>query len=170
MFKLLLLFILVGPGPIYSLSFTSSQGKVVHLSDYQGKKILIVNTASGSAKANQYLKLELLYQKYKDSLVVIVFPSNDFGHEPDNDSVIAQKLISRYNIHFLVGSRTSVSGIGQHSVFKWLTNSEMNGRDANPVGNDFYKFLIDEDGNWLGVYSDDVDPMSPELQNAIKPS
>lgn len=169
MLKLLFLCLLAGPGPIYSLSFTSSRGELIHFSDFKGKKILIVNTAGSSARAGQYARLEELYQKYKDSLVIIAFPSNDFGHEPDSDSTIVQKLSTRYSIHFLVAARTSVAGAGQHTVFKWLTNAELNGRDGNPVGNDFYKFLIDADGNWMGVFSDEVDPLGPEIINAIKP-
>lgn len=163
-----MLFYLSGPGPIYTLSFTDAQGNLVHFSDFKGKKILLVNAANGSPRASQYAGLERLYQQYKDSLVIIAFPSNDFGHEPGSDSEIRQAVAGRFGIHFLLASKTSVTGTGQHAVFEWLTTAELNGRASNPVGNDFYKFLIDSSGNWMGVFSDDVDPMSAEMQNAIR--
>ncbi|GGA87925.1 glutathione peroxidase [Puia dinghuensis] len=168
MLKLLFYFLLAGPGPIYSLSFTDAQGHLVQLSAFKGKKILLVNTASGSSRASQYASLEKLYELYKDSLVIIAFPSNDFGHEPATGAVISQNVVSQYNIQFIMAANISVTGATTHPVFQWLTSAALNGLDSNPVGNDFYKFLVDSAGNWKGVFSDEVDPMSAEMQNAIK--
>jgi glutathione peroxidase len=168
MLKLLFYFLLAGPGPIYSLSFTDSQGNLVRLSSFKGKKILLVNTATGSSRAGQYSGLEQLYQNYKDSLVIIAFPSNDFGHESGADSVIRQAVTGRFGIHYILAGKAAVSGVRQPPIFQWLTDSTLNGRASNPVGNDFFKFLVDGSGNWVGVFSDQVDPLSPELVNAIK--
>jgi len=159
---------LAGPGPIYSLSFADSQGNLVRLDSFKGKKILLVNTAIGSSRASQFAGLEQLYQQFKDSLVIIAFPSNDFGHESGADSVIRQAVSSRFGIHYILAGKAAVSGARQHAVFQWLTDSTLNGRASNPVGNDFFKFLIDGSGNWMGVFSDQVDPLSSELINAIK--
>jgi glutathione peroxidase len=163
-----MLFLLSGPGPIHSLSFQDSQGHTVQLSDFRGKKILFVNTASGSSSAAQYARLEQLYQQFKDSLVIVAFPSNDFGHEEGSDSAIRQWVGGTYSIHFILASKTKVSGAGQNEVYRWLTQSALNGTDSNPVGNDFYKFLIDEKGFWMGVFSDQVDPLSPQMLDAIR--
>ena len=168
MIKLLLMLLLTYPGPIYSLSFYDSQGNLMHFSDFAGKKILLVNTATASSRAGQYASLEQLYEMYKDSLVVIAFPSDDFGHEKGNDSTIRQAVIGQCAIHFILASKISVSGDGQDAVYQWLTQAALNGRASNAVKNDFYKFLIDGAGNWMGVFSDDVDPMSQQIQDAIK--
>ena len=168
MFKLLLMLLLTGPGPIYSLTFQDSQGNLVHFSDFRGKKILLVNTATGSSRAGQYASLERLYEMYKDSLVIIAFPSDDFGREKGNDSTIRQAVTGQYAIQFILASKVSVSGDAQHAVYQWLTHAALNSRASNAVKNDFYKFLIDGSGNWMGVFSDDVDPMSQVMQDAIK--
>lgn len=167
MLKFLIFLLFTGPGSIYSLSFYDSEGSLIHMSDFQGKKILLINTATGSSRASQFDGLEQLYQQYKDSLVIIAFPSNDFGHEPGTDSAIRQ-AVNKYGIHFILAAKSSVKDSAQNAVYQWLTSAQLNGRASNAAGNDFYKFLIDGSGNWMGVFSDDVDPLSPEIQNAIK--
>jgi len=167
MLKLFMLLLLTGPAPIYSLSFRNAQGQSIPFSNFRGKKILLVNTATGSGKAAQFARLEQLYQQYKDKLVIIAFPSNDFGNEAGADSLIDRLVQNRYNIHFVLASKIVVTGAKLDSVYQWLTNAGFNGRASNKVGSDFYKFLIDESGNWTGVFSDAVDPMDPKLQNAI---
>src|SRR5579864_9552230 len=101
MLNLLFYFLLASPTSIYSLSFTDAQGHLVQLSAFKGKKILLVNTASASSRVSQYASLEKLYELYKDSLVIIAFPSNDFGHEPAATPVIGQQVISQYGIQFI---------------------------------------------------------------------
>src|SRR5580698_5811755 len=101
---------------IYQLSFKDNQGNVVNLSAFRGKKILIVNTASQSKYASQYSSLEQLYEKYQDSLMIIAFPSNDFGKEPGNDSAIAG-YVAQYNIQFTLAAKSSVSGANIDSVY-----------------------------------------------------
>jgi glutathione peroxidase len=168
MFKILLLTILATPPSIYSLSFMDNQGHIIPFSRFQGKKILLVNTASGSSRTRQYASLERLYQQYKDSLVIIAFPSNDFGHEAGSDSTIRQGVTSQFNIHFILAAKISVTGGARDPLYQWLTHSTLNGIKDNEVGGDFYKFLIDQSGHWIGVFSDMVDPMSDEMLNGIK--
>src|SRR5215510_1983831 len=86
------------PHDIYSLSATDIYGDSINFSAYSGKKVLIVNTASASQYAYQYGQLEELYQSYKDSLVIITFPSNDFGNEPYDESNIIDFARSNYNV------------------------------------------------------------------------
>jgi glutathione peroxidase len=168
MFKILLLTFLATPPSIYSLSFRDSQGHVIPFNSFQGKKILLVNTASGSSRTGQYASLERLYQQYKDSLVIIAFPSNDFGHEAGSDSAIWQGVSRQFNIHFILAAKISVTGGARDPVYQWLTHSTLNGMKDNEVGDDFYKFLVDQSGHWIGVFSSMVDPMSNEMLNGIK--
>lgn len=169
MIKLLLLALIMGPVSIYSLSFRDTNGHLIHLSDFRGKKILFVNTASSGPYVKQYASLEQLYQQNKDSLVIIAFPSNDFGNEPDSSNQhIQTSVYGQFNIHFILASRISVRGSGQDSLYQWLTNSDKNGVKTNDAQSDFYKYLVDGSGNWIGVFSGMVDPMSKEMLDAIK--
>jgi len=159
---------LAAPPSIYSLSFTDFQGNRIPFSSFQGKKILLVNVASGSPQVGQLAELETLYQQNKDSVIIIAFPCNDFGHEADTDSAIRQIAFTQYNIHFILASRIAVRGNVRDGVYQWLTDRTLNGVATNEVGADFYKFLIDNSGHWMGVFSERVDPMSQTMKNAIK--
>lgn len=152
---------------IYSYQIRTASDSVINLSSWSDKKILFVNTATNSPNAGQFAALEQLYQQYKDSLVIVAIPSNDFGNEPSTDSTMQTVIGNSYNIHFIVASKTSVSGDNQCPLYQWLTHSSLNGVVDNPVGNDFFKFLIDRSGHLAGVYSNIVDPMSDEMTNAL---
>src|SRR5436305_972758 len=108
---------------IYNFSVVDHTGNTINLNQFSGKKILFVNTASGGQYAEQYSSLETLYQKYKDSLVIIATPSNSFGHETGN----IQQIINQYNIHFIVTDTQSVIGNNQAPIYEWLTQVIKNG-------------------------------------------
>jgi glutathione peroxidase len=153
---------------IYDFSLPSAQGvEPIHLSDYQGKKILIVNTASSSEQANQYTQLEELYEKYSDSLVVIAVPSNSFGNEQGSDSAIYNHLVDTYGVTFPVAGQTEVAGDSTCQLYQWLTQKALNGAIDTKVKTDFQKFLVDSDGQLIGVFAASVDPMSSDIQDAI---
>ncbi len=152
---------------IYSLHFTNSDGIDVSFSDFKHKKILMVNTATGSKYNGQFAKLEQLYEKYKDSLVIIVFPSNDFGKEPKSDREIKNFLVVNHHIKFIVASKISLTGSQIAPIYDWLANASLNGVMDNPVPGDFCKYLIDSNGNLVGAFSGIVDPLSDDIQNAI---
>ena len=153
---------------IYDYQVTGTDGSAINLNDFQGKKILFVNTASNSKYADQYTNLEQLYQKFKDSLVIIAIPSNDFGNEPlDNDS-IKSFVMNTYNIHYTLAAKTSVAGDSIAPVYKWLTDISLNHIFNNPVHGDFYKFLVDENGNIIGLFNGSTDPMDINIQNLIQ--
>ena len=153
---------------IYDFSLPSAQGgEPIHLSDYQGKKILLVNTASNSDKATQYTQLEELYQKYSDSLIVIAVPSNSFGNEQGSDSAIYNHVVNAYGITFPVAGQMEVAGDSTCELYQWLTQRSLNGAINTQIKTDFQKFLIDSDGQIIGVFAPSVDPMSDDVQNAI---
>lgn len=153
---------------IYSFSVRTSDGQTIFLSQYQGKKILIVNTASGSSYASQLGSLESLRQRYGDSLVILAFPSNDFGHEPLVDSAISQTLHDQYSAGYIICAKGSVVGTNSIPLFQWLGDAAQNGSVNNPVPSDFFKCLIDENGNIRGLFSAPVDPMDSVITSAIE--
>ena len=151
----------------YSLSFQNVDGEVVNMNNFQGKKVLIVNIATGSDKIDQLGGLQLLQQQFTDSLVVIVFPSNSFGHETRNNSEIKQFCQSNYNSTFIIASKSSVIGSGIHPVFEWLSKKSENGEMNAPAGADFQKFLIDKDGMLMGVFSSKISPTDSSIIQAV---
>lgn len=154
----------------YTLSFQDCDGNIINMNNYQGKKVLIVNIATGSEKVSQLTGLQQLQQQYNDSLVVIVFPSNSFGHESRNDSEVKQFCQSGFNSTFIIAAKSPVTGGGINNVFNWLAHHSQNGEMNAPAGGDFQKFLVDRDGMLIGVFSPKVSPLDDELVQAITTS
>ncbi|HEV2481496.1 MAG TPA: glutathione peroxidase [Puia sp.] len=155
-------------GDIYQFSVTGIDGKVIHFSDFKGKHMLLVNIASGSPYANQIPHLEQLYEQLKDSLVVIAFPSNDFGNEPADDATLKNLLSSQYNVRFLIAAKGPVSGTGQPGLFNWLANGSLNGTMSHPVQADFQKYLINANGQVVAFFMPFVDPMDQMVQDQVR--
>lgn len=172
MYKLIFLslFVFGVASSIYDLPLTDYNGQSINLQDFRGKKILFVNTASASDYSGQFASLEQLYETYKDSLVIIAVPSNSFGNDTAAIADIQTMITTQYNSHFLVASKSEVRGDSISPVFQWLTQKQNNGALDVAIRNDFYKFLVDQSGNLVGVYDPTVDPMSQTLQNAISTS
>lgn len=169
MLKLLTFFLLfqlkVFTPIFYDIPVKAIDGTEINLADFKGKKILVVNIATGSEYANQIQKLETLYQANSENLVIIACPSNGFGNEPLTNQEIETSLIQENAIHYLITEKMNVSPSEHISpLFSWLTISNENGEMSNPVNKDFMKFLIDEEGNLIGVMDSNVDPLDPNLQ------
>jgi glutathione peroxidase len=158
----------IGMMGIYGLSLPDGNGNTIDLSNFKGKKILLVNIATSGKYANQLATLEQLFQTYKDSLVVIAVPSNSFENERKSDSEISQYLRNQFHVHFIVAGKVSVSGDDQSPVFRWLTHSVENGVMDNTINGDFWKFLIDENGKLVGAFVSSVDPMNDAIQSAVQ--
>ncbi len=152
---------------LYDISINDINGNNINLGQFQGKKILFVNTASASIYTRQYNSLERLYQKYKDSLVIIAIPSNSFGNETGSNAQIKQFIENTYHAHYIITEKSNVSGINMIPLFNWLTVFEQNSMMTNSVNDDFYKFLVDKTGRLVGAFVSSVDPMSNEMQQAI---
>lgn len=152
----------------YELSFTDIYGKTVKLSDFKGKKILIVNTASKCGYTPQYEGLQKLYQDYSDKLVVIGFPANDFmGQEPGTNEEIEQFCKTNYNVTFPMSEKISVKNPDMHPVYRWLTDKNKNGWNTEEPKWNFHKYLIDEKGELIKVFPSGVKPMSEEITSLL---
>ena len=145
-------------------------GDSVNMSDYYGKKVMVVNTASFCQFTPQYEDLENLYAQFRDSNFVIVgFPCNDFnGQEPGGDSAIYQFCVDSFGIQFPMMSKISVKAPNTAEVFKWLQTKSRNGVKDAPILWNFYKFLIDEAGNWVAYHPSSTSPLNQAIIDWIK--
>ena len=144
---------------VYQFNFNQLDGKEVSLSDFKGKAILVVNTASACGLTYHYTGLEKLYQKYKDEgLVIIGFPCNQFGtQEPGTSEEIQEFCSLNYDVTFPMSSKVEVNGKNEHPLFKYL-KSELKGKLNDSVKWNFSKFLIDRDGIPFKRFSSTVEP------------
>jgi glutathione peroxidase len=150
---------------VYDFKVPGLDGKTIDLSKYKGKKILIVNTASKCGYTPQYTDLEALYEKYKDKLVIIGFPANNFGQqEPGSNSEIKEFCTKNYGVSFPMADKVDVVGDNIHPLFKYLTEEAKKLGVADPViGWNFTKFLVDENGKLIAVFPSKVKPMDEQI-------
>jgi glutathione peroxidase len=154
---------------IYNIPVKGIDGKPIQLADYKGKKILIVNVASECGYTPQYADLQKLYELYKDKLVVIGLPCNDFGgQEPGSEEKIQQFCTSKYNVTFPMGAKVNIKAKPQSPIYEWLTKKSLNGVEDSEVNWNFNKYLIDENGHYVAHFKSGVKPLSDELLAAIK--
>ena len=152
------------PASVYDFTVKSIGGKDVKLSQYKGKKLLIVNTASECGYTPQYKELEELYKKHGDKVTVLGFPANNFGgQEPGTEAQIATFCEKNYGVTFPLFSKVSVKGADTAPLFKFLADKTKNGAVSDAPSWNFCKYLVDEKGHVLKFYKSDVTPMSATL-------
>ena len=137
----------------YDFKVNTIDGKPFDLSTLKGKKVLVVNTASKCGFTPQYAQLEELYKKYGgDKFTIIGFPANNFmGQEPGDNEQIKTFCTVNYGVTFQMMSKISVKGKNIDPLYTWLTTKEENGVMDAPVKWNFQKFMIDENGNLVGM-------------------
>jgi len=146
----------------------SIDGKVLNLSAFKGKIILIVNTASKCGYTKQYAELQQLADLYKDKLVVVGFPANNFmGQEPGSNEEILEFCQKNYGVTFPLSEKISVKGKGIHPLFKYLTSAS-NPDFTGDIRWNFEKFLIDENGNLVHRFRSAVTPLSKDITQYLK--
>jgi glutathione peroxidase len=149
---------------IYDFKLPGLDGSDIDFSQYKGKKILIVNTASECGLTPQYEGLEQLYAKYKDKLVVIGFPANNFGgQEPGTNGDIKAFCKKNYGVSFPMAEKISVKGDDTHALYKYLKAQATEKGMTDPVTWNFGKFLINEKGELIATFSPRTTPMSEEI-------
>jgi glutathione peroxidase len=132
--------------------------------------VLIVNTASDCGYTGQYEQLEQLHKQYKDKLVVLGFPANDFKEqEKRDDAAIAEFCKVNYGVTFTLLKKSSVIvSADQNSVFHWLSNPTENGWSKYvPIWN-FCKYLVDEEGKLQGFFTMEVSPLDASIVDLVK--
>ncbi|MCI0674678.1 MAG: glutathione peroxidase [Phycisphaerales bacterium] len=148
----------------------SLDGKPVKLSKYQGKVVMMVNTASKCGYTPQYKSLQALHEKYADKgLAILGFPANEFGQqEPGTNEQIADFCKKNYGVEFEMFSKIVVKGPDQHPLYKHLTSTDTDPNFAGEVKWNFEKFLIDRQGNIINRWRSKTAPDSEEMITAIE--
>ncbi len=154
---------------IYNIKIMQLDEKTaLDLSQYKGKKILFVNTASECGFTPQYEDLQKLQDKYPEKLVVIGSPCNQFGgQEPGNSDQIATFCKKNFGVTFMLTQKLDVKGENQHPLFQWLTSKSKNGVLDSEVKWNFNKFLVDENGKLLAYFASTTGPMSSDITKLI---
>ena len=161
---------IVAPVSFYSLKDTLIDGQPFDFNNLKGKKIMLVNTASDCGYTNQYEGLQRLQEQYRDGLVVIGFPANDFSQqEKAGDVEIASFCKKNYGVSFpLMKKSIVVKTTDQNAVFQWLTDPAKNGWNKQPPTWNFCKYIVDEQGRLTHFFESSIEPLSKEVQEAIK--
>ena len=154
---------------IYHFKVLSIDGESnIDFAAFKGRKILIVNTASQCGYTPQYNDLEKLYQSYKDKLIIIGFPANNFGsQEPGSNQEIKSFCKKNYGVSFPMAAKISVKGDDMAPIYHWLTEKLNNGVLNTSVTWNFNKFLIDEQGRLICKFESNVNPLSQEIIEKI---
>lgn len=151
----------------HDFTFTAIEGHELPLSQFAGKTVLVVNTASFCGFTHQYSDLQAVWETYRDrGLVVLGVPSNDFGRqEPGSEKEIKQFCEVNFSIDFPLTEKEVVSGDGAHPFYKWAR--EALGADAAPRWN-FHKYLVGPQGELVGWFPTAVSPSSDRVTGAIE--
>jgi glutathione peroxidase len=154
----------------HDFTVNTIDGDEFPLSQLKGKKVLVVNTASKCGYTPQYEDLEKLYVKYGgDKFTIIGFPANNFmSQEPGSNADIKQFCTSKYGVTFPMMSKISVKGDDIAPVYSWLTQKSENGVMDAPVKWNFQKFMIDENGNLVGMAKPGDEPFSEAIISFIE--
>jgi glutathione peroxidase len=153
---------------LYNIALTDIYGESIDLSQYRGKKILFVNVASKCGFTTQYDGLQELHKTYKDKLVVIGLPCNQFGsQEPGTEAQIENFCRSNYGVDFQMTSKIEVKGDQQHPLYQWLTTETINGKMNSSVKWNFQKYLVDEQGELIDYFYSLTKPMSKKITNLL---
>lgn len=155
---------------VYDISINSLDGATpLKLSDYKGKYIVVVNTASECGYTPQYKDLQAFNEKYKDKNIVLLgCPCNQFGgQEPGTAAEIGAFCQKNFGVTFQLTEKIDVKGSTQHPLYQWLTQKSKNGAGDFEVKWNFNKFIISPDGKLLNYFGSGVKPLDPEFLKAL---
>ena len=154
---------------IHPFKVKALDGKTIDFSKFKGKKILIVNTASECGFTPQYEDLEKLSKMYKDKLVVVGFPANNFGgQEPGSNEEIGAFCKKNYGVTFPMAAKVSVKGKDAAPIFKFLTDKKLNGVKNTTILWNFTKFLLNEKGELIDTFISTTKPTSESITKYLK--
>jgi len=150
------------PASLYDFKMNSIEGKTIDFSQYKGKTLLIVNTASKCGYTPQYEELEKLHEQYGTKVTILGFPANNFGaQEPGSNAEIIEFCKKNYGVTFQMFEKISVKGEDQHALYQWL--KEKTGQE--PTWN-FCKYLIKPDGT-VKFFASKVKPLDPQITSEL---
>lgn len=158
------------PSSVLDFTVANIDGVETPLSNYRGKVVLIVNTASKCGLTKQYAELQSLYEKYKDqNFVILGFPCNDFnGQEPGSESDIKAFCTQNYGVTFDMFSKVAVKGEGRSPLYEFLISPQTNEKFAGEIKWNFTKFLVDREGKVVARFEPKVKPSDASVMAAIE--
>ncbi len=156
-----------GGGSAHDFAFTSIEGEPLPLAGFEGKVLMVVNTASLCGFTHQYAGLQEVWRRYRDrGLVVLGVPSNDFGgQEPGSEAEIKEFCEVNFDVDFPLTQKERVSGDGAHPFYLWALGEL--GAEARPRWN-FHKYLVGPQGRLVGWFPTRTEPGAPEVTEAIE--
>lgn len=150
--------------PLYDIKINTLNGDPIELSTYAGKKLLFVNVASKCGFTPQYLDLQSLHETFKEKVVIIGLPCNQFGsQEPGNSESIQEFCQVNYGVTFLITEKIEVKGSNQHPLYEWLTQKRLNGKKNSVVKWNFQKYLVDEQGELIDYFYSITRPLNSRI-------
>lgn len=154
---------------IHQFTATALDGSTFDFATLRGKKVIVVNTASECGFTPQYKELQMLSEKYKDKLVIIGFPTNDFGgQEPGSNKEIATFCEKNYGVTFPMMAKITVKGKKIDPVYQFLTQKDRNGVLQSEVEWNFQKYLIDEQGHLVKMLPSKIKPDDAQIIQWLK--
>ena len=155
---------------IYDIAINDIAGNPIDLNEFKGKHVLFVNVASECGFTPQYAGLEELHQQYKNDLIVIGLPCNQFGgQEPEAEKEIQQFCTKNFGVTFLLTEKIEVKGEEKHPLYSWLTDKKINGKSSSNVKWNFQKYIVDEKGEFVNYFYSTTKPLSPKITAILKP-
>jgi glutathione peroxidase len=153
---------------IHQFSVPAIDGGTINFSDFKGKKILLVNTASECGFTPQYTQLQELHDNFKNKVAVVGVPANEFGaQEPGSNEQIKEFCSIRYGVTFPLTAKQVVKGDEQSELYQWLTQKEKNGvKDVNIRWN-FHKIVLDENGVLINDFTSNISPFDEVLMKEL---
>ena len=154
---------------IYDIAINDIGGNSIDLNEFKGKHILFVNVASECGFTPQYEGLEELHQQFKEGLVVIGLPCNQFGgQEPGVEKEIQQFCSKNFGVSFLMTEKIEVKGENKHPIYKWLTEKNQNGKSSSSVKWNFQKYIVNGEGDLVNCFYSTTKPMSTKITSILK--
>ena len=152
----------------HSFKMKGIDGKEIDFSQFKGKKIIVLNTASKCGYTPQYADWEKFHKANKD-VVILGFPANEFGgQEPGSNSEIASFCQLNYGVSFQMMEKVVVKGSAKCELYQWLTDKSQNGWNEKEPSWNFCKYVINEKGELANFFASGVKPTSPEFIEALK--
>ena len=149
---------------MYDIAIDTIDGKAIDFSSFKGKKILFVNVASKCGFTKQYKDLQKLSDTYKDTLVVVGVPCNQFGKQEPGDAAEIQSFCqANYGVTFLVTEKVDVKGANQHPLYTFLTCETLNGKRDFTVKWNFQKYIVSDKGTLIDHYYSITSPLSKKI-------
>lgn len=160
---------MIATATLHDIKINSLQRQPINLHQFKGKKLLFVNVASKCGFTPQYKDLQNLQETYKDNLIIIGVPCNQFGkQEPGVANDIQEFCEVNYGVTFLMTEKIEVKGKNQHPLYQWLTQKKLNAKKNSTVKWNFQKYLVDEQGELIDYYYSITNPTSSRITKHLK--